>query len=364
MTQIRHLGHHFLVGLGGPTLSEKEAQLLQELSPIGIILFSHNVDGNAGDAWPEALIDLIDRAKEASGRERFLVSIDHEGGRVHRLPPPVTHFPAAVHWGGSAQAVASAMASELRALGVNLSFAPVLDVLSAARSQVIGDRAFGDDPALVSNKALKFMSGLHEEGVLSCGKHFPGHGCVVADSHFELPVCKDSEDVLCARDLVPFQDLIANGLPMVMTAHVRYQFLDSEFPATLSKTVLLNLLREKVGFEGVVISDDMEMRALEKLAPGDSAVQALQAGIDILLIGKSSAGLPLEKASEMAQTLDLALNNSTLPGDFSLFTEQRIERLFEFLDGITPSESQPSWKNVLGSTKHRELSKKIEAGKA
>ena len=191
-----------------------------------------------------------------------MVAIDHEGGRVLRLGEPFTQFPPAAVVGRTrnpdlAYRVGHAMGVELASVGIDLSFAPVLDVHSNPANPVIGDRAFGSDPALVSEMGIALMRGLHDGGVLSCGKHFPGHGDTEKDSHLELPVVRRSRAELEQTELVPFRAAIAAGVPMLMSAHVLYPALDPEHPATLSRAILTDLLRGELHFDGVVASDDL-----------------------------------------------------------------------------------------------------------
>jgi beta-N-acetylhexosaminidase len=246
------------------------------------VLFRHNA------ADPTAMRDLT-RAIHGLDRELPpLVAIDHEGGRVHRLSPPFTHFPAAsvvaAHGMRAVTAVATAMARELAAIGVDLTFAPVLDVHSNPANPVIGDRAYGATPAEVAPLGIAAFRAARAVGLLTCGKHVPGHGDTAADSHRELPVVERSARELARVELVPFRRAIAARIPMLMTAHVVYRALDPDHPATLSRAVLTGLVRRRLGFHGVLCTDDLEMRAIaDHYGPGEAAVLALQAGADALL---------------------------------------------------------------------------------
>jgi beta-N-acetylhexosaminidase len=182
---------------------------------------------------------------------------------------------------------------ELRWLGINMDLAPVLDVNSQSRNPVIGDRSLGDDPALVARLGKEFISGLNQAGVIAVGKHFPGHGDTVVDSHFNLPVVEQARRVLKQREMVPFKAAIADGLEAIMSAHVLYPALDEEYPATLSAEILTKLLRRELGFKGVILSDDLLMKALEQSKLPQVAVRAIQAGVDLLLIGRDDPQVPL-----------------------------------------------------------------------
>jgi beta-N-acetylhexosaminidase len=217
-----------------------------------------------------------------------IVAIDHEGGRVHRLDPPFTRFPAAAvvaaHGVRAVRDVATAMARELAAVGIDLTFAPVLDVASNPANPVIGERAFASDAARAAGLALAAFRATRAVGLITCGKHFPGHGDTVADSHLELPIVEKSRRELARTELVPFRRAIAAGIPMLMSAHVVYPAFDRARPATLSPPIVTGLLRRRLGFRGVICTDDLEMRAIaDHYGPGDAAIAAISAGVDLLL---------------------------------------------------------------------------------
>jgi beta-N-acetylhexosaminidase len=181
-------------------------------------------------------------------------------------------------------AVATAMARELAAIGIDLTFAPVLDVASNPANPVIGDRAFASDPHAVAVAALAAFRATRRCGLVACGKHFPGHGDTATDSHHELPVITKSRRMLSALELVPFRAAVAARIPMLMTAHVLYPAMDPGVPATLSRSILTGLLRRRLGFRGVICSDDLEMKAIaDHHGPGEAAVASLAAGADLLL---------------------------------------------------------------------------------
>ena len=272
----------FLTGIPGPTLDAETRRLHCHFPFGGVVLFRHNVS----DPRPtRGLIDTIHRLDQGLPP---LVAIDHEGGRVHRFDAPFTHFPpaatVAAHGLPAVRGVATAMARELAAIGVDLDFAPVLDVASNPANPIIGDRAFGTTPEQAARAALTAFRAFRSQGLLTCGKHFPGHGDTATDSHLELPVVTRSRRALRAMELHPFARAIAARIPMLMTAHVLYPALDAELPATLSRTILTGVLRRRMGFRGVICSDDLEMRAIaDRYDPGEAAVRALAAGADLLL---------------------------------------------------------------------------------
>lgn len=355
------LGRHFIVGLGSTVLGELEAELLQSLQPLGIILFAHNVDLNGGPEWPRKFIELIDAARKAIGRSSLLVSIDHEGGRVHRLRPPVTHFPAAKFWGENAGAVGRAMGRELAALSINLNFAPDADVLTEKKNEVIGDRALGTSAAEVSRRALSFLEGMELEGVLGCAKHFPGHGATLADSHLSLPTFEADRELLFNRDVVPFKTLIEKGLSLIMTAHVLYPAIDQSLPATLSPSILSELLRGTLGYQNAVITDALEMRALSSFSPVSRAKSILEAGADILLIAKPPDPLPVREAIDVANGLYSELEKGGLNHNCLVESAKRIDSLTQKIVELEGRRNPKPELTVLGCSEHASLSQSLRA---
>lgn len=286
------LGLHFLIGLQPtPDLAEHDKALLADLRPAGITLFKGNFDHSASEArWRQRLTDLLKHAQDALRRDRFLVALDHEGGRVHRSPVGLTHFPPARAYADSAETVAQTMAAELAAIGVNFILAPVCDIDSNPANPVIGDRSFGRDADSVTRAALAFLKGLTAAGMLGCAKHFPGHGDTALDSHHALPQLDLDLSALMGREVLPFKALIDAGIPAVMTAHILFPRLAGELPATLSPEILTGVLRQKLGFTGVIVSDDLGMKAIAPwFDEPAAAVQALAAGCDLLCLCAAQA---------------------------------------------------------------------------
>jgi len=314
------VGRLLCVGIPAPHLDAATRLTLEQLQVGGVILFRRNV------GTPEDVAALSGALHALPSRP--LVSIDHEGGRVQRLGEPFTHFPAAAVIGRTGSAdlayrVGHAMATELGSVGIDLSFAPVLDVNSNPANPVIGDRAFGADPALVRAMGVAQLRGLRDGGVLPCGKHFPGHGDTAQDSHLELPVVRRTRAQLERTELVPFRAAIAAGLPLLMTAHVLYPALDAEHPATLSRAILTNVLRGELGFAGVVVSDDLEMRAItDHQSIGAAAVATLAAGADWLLVCQD-----LTKAVQARDAIESAVASGALAAESVRLASERIERL-------------------------------------
>ncbi len=221
------------------------------------------------------------------------LGIDEEGGRVTRLPAPVPTLPPMRAFGIAAvvdlaREAATALGRMLAALGYNLDFAPVLDVDSNPANPIIGDRSFSSDPTAVGRLGLAFAAGLEAGGVLPCGKHFPGHGDTSQDSHLDLPVITRAQSSVREIELPPFQAAATAHLASLMSAHVVFTAMDPGVPATLSAKICTQLLREELGFSGVLFSDDLEMRALADRFPiEETAVRAIAAGCDVLLVCSS-----------------------------------------------------------------------------
>ncbi|MBA3819533.1 MAG: beta-N-acetylhexosaminidase, partial [Deltaproteobacteria bacterium] len=222
-----------------------------------------------------------------------LIAVDQEGGVVQRVRAPAVHWPpmrshdafAAPEDTELAEQVGLALGQELRALGFDIDFAPVLDIHTNPANPIIGDRAFGTEPETVARRALAFARGLDAAGLLACGKHFPGHGDTATDSHLELPRIDHAWERLESVELLPFARAAAAGMPMVMTAHVVFAALDATRPATMSEHVITGLLRTRLSYQGVIVSDDLDMRAVaDHVGAGEAAVAAIRAGCDVLLL--------------------------------------------------------------------------------
>src|SRR5579871_5476766 len=266
-TPISEAGDHFLIGLRlSPQLDPRDRALLTDLRPAGVILFKSNFRHDVPyEEWLDSHRQLIADVRESIGRERIFVGIDHEGARINRTPAPITRFAQAAKWANEAAAVGEAMGVELASLGVNLNFAPVLDIHSNPANPVIGKRAFGTNAEQVTTAALAFMHAMQKQGVVACGKHFPGHGDTDTDSHRELPVLNRDLDGLRARELRPFRSAIEVGVPMIMTSHLLLPQLDPNDPVTLSRRFGQDILRGELGFNGVVVSDDIGMHAVSRM---------------------------------------------------------------------------------------------------
>ncbi len=350
------VGPLLVIGFAGTSPPARLKRLIQKERIGGVILFSRNIES------PKQLHSLTTTLQKWAGpsdRGGLLIGIDQEGGRVQRLPKPFTQWPplqrvGACHSHEPAYRMGQAIALELQAVGINLDFAPVLDVGTATKNPIIGDRAFSDDPTAVAALGLAFICGLQDHGVIACGKHFPGHGDTSVDSHKALPVVKATADTLMAREIMPFRHAIANRLATIMTAHVRYPALDPDWPATLSPMILTTLLRQTLGFDGVVFTDDLEMKAIaDHWPPGEAAVQAIRAGADSLLICKEET-----VQEEVLESLRRAAEKRTLKADHIAQSLARLDRLnTHFLHRRRPR--LPA--SIIGCKQHRALAERLAA---
>ena len=275
----------FITGLAGPTLSDAERAFLRDTQPWGLIIFRRNVAG------PDGLRRLIAESRDVLGRDAPVL-VDQEGGRVQRLGPPHwPKYPAGELYGAlydqdraaglaAARLGARLIAADLADVGIDVDCMPLADVPVAGSDAVIGDRAFGTTPDKVSALADAFAQGLLEGGVLPVLKHIPGHGRATADSHRKLPVVTAEKATLETTDFAAFRPLA--GLPMAMTAHVVFTAFDPIAPATTSAAIVRDVIRGSIGYQGLLMSDDLSMGALSG-SLGDRTDEALAAGCDIAL---------------------------------------------------------------------------------
>jgi len=306
---ITEYGKHFVIGLQPTTtLSDHDRRLLADLKPAGVVLFGANFQHRVPyDDWLATYERLIADVAESLETSHFLLCIDHEHGRVVRIPPPITRFAAANRWAARAAAVGAATALELRSLGINVNLAPVVDVASNPRNPVIGDRSFSSDPDEVAAAAIAYIDALQAGGVLACPKHFPGHGDTEIDSHLALPRVRESMSVLERRELLPFRRVVSR-VKLVMTAHIVFDAIEPDVPATLSPRALTDILRGDLGFAGAVITDDLGMRGIAPFfADRDAPLRAVRAGCDLLTVCASA--MDTRRALEMAEAL------ASHPGD-------------------------------------------------
>ncbi len=338
------------------TVDEKIAQMIipeikndgivPSPAPAGIILFAENF------TTPEETKALIESLRSQS-EIPLIISTDQEGGRVQRLSalkkPSATHIPCMYELGKTkdtalAKDVGTVMAKEMAALGINVTFAPVLDVYSNPDNTVIGNRSFSKDAHVVSSMALSLAQGLKENGVMPVYKHFPGHGDTETDSHYALPIINKTKEELYKTELIPFENAIENGAEMIMVGHIALPALTGDnTPATLSKEIVTDLLKTELKFDGIVITDSFKMKALtDNYSQEEMYKKAVEAGVDIIL---------------MPQNYDLALK--VIKENFS---EERINEsvrkiLYYKQKNLTDLIEYDI--SVIGSSSHNEIIKRI-----
>jgi beta-N-acetylhexosaminidase len=281
------IGSRFLVGLRpGVTLHPSDEQLLREIKPAGITVFKANfAHGDPYEVVVQRFQSLLDNVRASIGRFEIVVAIDHEGGRVFRLPPPFTNAGPAKGWKRIAGDVGHVAGTELASMGINVNLAPVLDLDKTPSSPAIGDRSFSIHPAEVSDAAQDFIEAQKKCGVAGCGKHFPGHGSADVDSHCSMPSITLDLATLRERDMLPFERLISSGIPMIMSAHLHLPALDPENPITTSRAVGVELLRKELGFDGIYLTDDLGMKAIqERLDDKEFALKLAMSGHDMFML--------------------------------------------------------------------------------
>lgn len=316
MSLDEKLGQLVIAGVNGTKLDTETRSLIEKDRIGGFILYKPNIES------VEQTVSFLNELKEANRNNRtpLLLSVDQEGGKVSRLPPPLAALPSSRDIAKSgkperARSVGEAIGEELRAFGFNVNYAPVLDVDSNPNNPVIASRSFGSSAAIVSSYGIEQMKGLQHKKIIPVVKHFPGHGDTSVDSHLDLPVVNKTAEQLRKLELIPFADAIRAKADSVMIAHIVLPQLDPDVPSSMSSRIITGLLRDELGFDGVVMTDDMTMGAITKnYNLGKAAVQSFNAGSDIILVA--------HEYKNARQVLD-ALKQSVLSGET---TVERIDR--------------------------------------
>ncbi|MBU3216194.1 beta-N-acetylhexosaminidase [Clostridium estertheticum] len=280
------IGQLVIVGLDGYTTNNNITNLIKNHKVSGVILFSKNVENS------NQLVSLINSIKTTNSLNKapLFVSVDEEGGRVSRMPYELKKLPSNKIIGnlndsGLSYSIGKIIGDELKIYGFNMDFAPVLDINSNPNNPIIGDRSFGNNSNIVSKLGIKTMKGMTNNNIIPVIKHFPGHGDTSVDSHVGLPVVNKDIKALNNFELLPFKNAIKNNADAIMVAHILLSKIDNENPASMSKVVITDILRKKLEFNGVVITDDMTMAAIMKYNDiGDAAIKSFNAGSDIILV--------------------------------------------------------------------------------
>jgi len=349
----RRSGQRLVIGLASTSVDADFKSLVKRIQPAGFILFARNVEEPAQVIeLNRELSSLLPQALPP------LLTVDQEGGRVQRVREGATKFPP-LRWLGNTQDSdltrehARFLAAEVAALGFHLNWAPVADVDSNPKNPVIGDRSFGRDPQQVSQQVATWIQATQAAGIIACAKHFPGHGDTSVDSHLDLPVVEKEAPELEEVELAPFRSAIQAGVAAIMTAHVVYPEWDEHHPATMSSKILRGILRERLGFKGLLVSDDMEMKAVRGRYPLEEQLsKATRATVDMFLCCESP-DLQLEAYENLVhlQESDPLYDRLMMDSDRRLLAVR--ERFLK-----SPPQRDPL---LLGASAHTNLALKIRA---
>jgi beta-N-acetylhexosaminidase len=277
-------GQRLMIGFEGTTLNDELKHAIDHIKVGGIILFAINLKS------PEQITNLCAAAQEYAalcGQPPLFIAIDQEGGQVARLKPPFTQFEGNAKMTGEADAIqfARITSSELASIGVNMDMAPVLDVAPKEINSIMAKRSFGADPKWVTQMGATMITHFQQHNIMAVAKHFPGIGRTVADSHLDLPDLITTEDELFNYDLIPFAKAVELPVAGIMLSHIRYPKIDPNWPASISFIIVKDLLRNRMGYQGVVMTDDLDMGAIKKHYPLKTVIdQILTADVDIALI--------------------------------------------------------------------------------
>ena len=292
MTERELAGQMIICGFNGTELTPEFHAFLHDYAIGNVILFARNI--RSVEQTRKLCRDIQQTVQERTGSSAF-ICVDQEGGRISRIPRELTPLCAAAdfaarHKPADAYKAGLLTARQLALCGINVNFAPVADINSNPRNPVIGDRAYGITPQQVSPYVSQMAKGLQAGGIVCAAKHFPGHGDTDEDSHVALPLVRKSLPELRSFELKPFRQLAAEGIPMIMTAHIMFPLIDADRPATLSHTFLTDILRKELHFKGIIVTDDLEMQAIRsRFGVADGAVCAVQAGADMLCLSISGS---------------------------------------------------------------------------
>lgn len=307
MTLDEKIGQMIITGFNGSEYNDDMDRLINEYKVGGVILFARNIEDS------NQMIDLTRALQENNNNLPLFISIDEEGGRVSRLPDDVEKFPSAFTIGlindqQTAYENGKEIGYTLKRLGINLDYAPVLDIYSNENNTVIGDRAFSTEESIVSTMGIATMEGIEDSDIIPVVKHFPGHGDTEVDSHYGLPIVYKTLEELRNFEFIPFVKAIESGCDVIMVSHIILNEVDSSNPASLSKIVISDLLRKDLEFDKVVITDDMSMGAITSIMSIEEAcIKSIEAGCDILLLGNA-----YEEIEQVINSIKLKLYNGEI----------------------------------------------------
>lgn len=353
------IGQHLFIGISGTSLTKDEKDFIIKNNISGVTLFARNLD------TPESLYELTREiqscSKQQADKSPLFIAIDMEGGRVARLKAPFTEWPPLKKLGDIDSATlcfkfTETMGQELMAFGINLNFAPCIDLLTNPKNKVIGDRSLGSDPERVAKLASALVRGYIKSNIIPCAKHYPGHGDTLLDSHDELPIEDTDLETLRNRELIPFKKSFRARLDFLMTAHIRFTKID-ELPVTLSSKFLKDILRDEYRYKNFVITDDLDMKALSKhYSREEIPVLSLKAGADFLLYCNDPTSPPLA-----LESIEKAIKDKKID---TIQMESRHKRILEF-KGRKILNARPSLEEalqIINNPEHKNLSAMIARG--
>jgi beta-N-acetylhexosaminidase len=359
MSLEKSIARMFCIGFPGPRVTDAARGLVAR-GVRSVVLFARNVESPAQVAGLCTELKSLTGGGGGGGGAPLLTCIDQEGGRVRRLRDGFTHIPSMRALGQTADAalahdVGRVLARELRAVNIDVNFAPTLDVDTNPANPVIGDRSFGSDCQLVSRMGTALIRGLQENGVAACGKHFPGHGDTSQDSHHDLPRLPHPIERLEQIELPPFRAAVNAGVAMIMTSHVVFEPIDPDYPATMSEPVLHGILRERMKFDGVIISDDLEMKAISaNFGIEEVLVRGANAGVDLFAIAHDPA-----LQNRAIDAMIKAVARGDVPAERVAEANRRIDALMARYAHATASAGQQV--GQLNSAEHRAVMARIGA---
>lgn len=356
------VGQLMFIGISGPALTADEKKYIVDNNIGGVILFARNT------IEPKQIHDLCREIqslrKQQTDRAPLFIGIDMEGGRVHRLKTPFTKWPAPRQLGivdnpTVTFAFASKMGAEIRAVGVNMNFAPCVDVITNPANTAIGDRSIGSDPVLVEKHASALVRGYIKAGIITCAKHFPGHGNTIIDSHDDLPVEDADKARLDSVEIPPFKRALKARADMVLPAHIRFPKIDPDWPASLSEVFLKDILRNEIRYKGLVVTDDLDMGALRKhYSREEIAVRSLEAGNDLLLYCNDPTSPPIGMDAVIGAVAQGRLKKEDLEG-----TKNRVLALKkDRLSNPDPISFDDAMK-IIGHPEHLRIAEAVAQGK-
>lgn len=356
------IGQLLFIGLKGPSLTPEEKKFIVENNIGGVVLFGRNI--TTLDALIDLTTELHSLKNQRPDKSPIYVGIDMEGGRVARLKDPFTIWPPIRKLGdldsaSTAFLLAENMGEELKAAGINVNFAPCADILTNPKNQVIGDRSLGEDAEHVAKLSSALVRGYIKSGIIPCPKHFPGHGDTLLDSHHDLPIQKETDlETLKNREMVPFKRALRARAEMIMTAHILFPKIDPDYPATLSKIFITDILRNEFRYKDLIVTDDLDMKALRSRYPVEKiATRALEAGANMLLYCNEPESHVAGLEAVRKAVKDKTLSENVIEDSYQRVLSNKQKNLSEF-----KTLPLADAKKIIGKDSHKLVAQNIKDG--